>query len=40
VHKATELFVTVRQQSGFSVVVLPWERELDMYSELGELEVD
>ena len=40
VHEATEPFVTAREQSGFPVAVLRWERELEMYSELGEWEVD
>jgi hypothetical protein len=40
VHEATEPFVTAREQSGFPVAVFRWERELEMYSELGEWEVD
>ena len=40
VHEATEPFVTAREQSGFPVAVLRWERELEMYSELSEWEVD
>ena len=40
VHEVTKLFVNAREQSGFSVAVLCWEREPDMYSELGERKVD
>ena len=40
VHEATKPFVTARQQSSLPVAVLRWVRELDMYSEFGDWDVD
>lgn len=38
VHETTKPFITARQQSSFPVAVLRWVRELDMYSEFGDLD--
>ena len=42
VHEATKPFVTARQQSSdcLPVAVLRWVREVDMYSEFGDWDVD
>lgn len=40
VHEATRPFINARQQSSLPVAVLRWVRELDMYSEFGDWDVD